>query len=223
MMINSCPSEEGQIQGSDAVEYSDSPEDEKIQVPKLKNNSPSDQWASRDQITCLGPDPSKTKPPKTKIELGNSMNFQHHLTSLPGKIIGSRQEWPNPQQIVREQEFDHLLKPQFPITLSKLFGSPSLASIPTCKVFQVGSTINRRPSVIACAIIEINTVKSEAVVFSLRVPSSLGIGLCFAPVSVFVSEGLCWAQPRVWRSSSSVVLGCLFFLSISVALLFCSL
>ncbi|KAJ9088651.1 hypothetical protein DSO57_1020982 [Entomophthora muscae] len=50
LLINPCPSEEGQIQGSDSTNYSDSPEDEKNQVSKIKNNSTPRQWDSGDQI-----------------------------------------------------------------------------------------------------------------------------------------------------------------------------
>ncbi|KAJ9080883.1 hypothetical protein DSO57_1020222 [Entomophthora muscae] len=109
ILIDSCPLEEGQIQGSDSVKYSDSPEYGKIQVSNFENNSTPNQWDSEDQTTCLSPDPSQTKPFKTKIDCENSMSLQHHLTPLPGEIISSSQEWPNPQQIFKEQEFGHFL------------------------------------------------------------------------------------------------------------------
>ncbi|KAJ9089096.1 hypothetical protein DSO57_1016367 [Entomophthora muscae] len=102
-----------------------SPEEGQTQVLKENSNSTQNQWDPQPQVTWLRPNPNQKNPPKTKIDFGNLMNCHHHLITCPEDIIGSSQEWLNPQQIVKEQEFGHLLKPQFPIPFSKLLGSPT--------------------------------------------------------------------------------------------------
>ncbi|KAJ9056180.1 hypothetical protein DSO57_1035792 [Entomophthora muscae] len=102
----------------------------------MSSNSTHNQWDSEPQVTCLSLDPNQTLASKTKIDPGNPMSCRHHLTTCPEEIIGSGQEWPNSQQIAKEQEFGHPLKPQFPIPSSKLLSSP----IP------LGNAINKDPS-----------------------------------------------------------------------------
>ncbi|KAJ9089737.1 hypothetical protein DSO57_1009741 [Entomophthora muscae] len=99
--IYSCHSEEGEIQVSKFKNYSGPTNGSPIQVSDVSSNSTHSQWDSNSHFMHLNLDSSQTMPSQTKIDFESPMTLQQHLTPYPGEIIGSRQEWPNPQQIVK--------------------------------------------------------------------------------------------------------------------------
>ncbi|KAJ9061725.1 hypothetical protein DSO57_1017820 [Entomophthora muscae] len=139
---------------------------------------PDNQWDLEDHSTYLSLDPSQTGLPNPKIDLGSPKSCSHHLTICPEEIIGSRQNCLKPQKIAQEQKFGHLLKPHFPKPFSKLLGSPVPCFYSHLQNFASGGTLQIKDlfSVIACAIIEINTLNK--VKFNLQLKVKLPISPC---------------------------------------------